>query len=455
MKTVIFSGPTLKKLDAKKILDVKYLPPAKHGDILHAVFNLKADVIGIIDGHGTNELAVWHKEILIALAKGVKIYGAAGLGAIRAVELSKFGMIGVGKIFSDLKDNILSSDDEIICNYEIKNNEFKRVSESLVNIKATFIKAIEFDLITKKEYEKVIEISRNLYYPNRTFKNIFDKLTKNISDTKRLQKLGEFVETNFVDQQNLDALELLKEIKKNKSIEKDHKFNNKYGGIYSALYHRYRPVIYKNQKFPLYYISNNVIINEKNITQLKYNAFNRQLSVLFAKVIKVRVNKDEIDKEKDNFQKKIKSKNNRELKLWIEENDLSIDDFNQLIEEEAIIRKLHKWILSRDWMQKNSKSILDYLRIENDFVKWKTKTGRREELTEDYSEEIKELFQKDDNFKELLVSHVRHNKNNKDINYFEKINDAGLSALGLKLELAKEKIVQNDIDQKLKNIFKI
>lgn len=53
----------------------------------------------MIDGEWRQALAVMHKEIVFALLQGVICVGAASIGALRAAELSRYGMIGIGKIF--------------------------------------------------------------------------------------------------------------------------------------------------------------------------------------------------------------------------------------------------------------------------------------------------------------------------------------------------------------------
>ena len=55
--------------------------------------------IAIIDGYFERMAAVWHKEILVALEKGIAVWGAASMGALRAAELAPFGMVGVGAIY--------------------------------------------------------------------------------------------------------------------------------------------------------------------------------------------------------------------------------------------------------------------------------------------------------------------------------------------------------------------
>ena len=76
------------------------MAPARQGDIWRAVRAHRPVAIGLIDGVFFHEPAVWHREILWALAEGVHVFGAASMGALRAAELEPFGMRGVGRVFA-------------------------------------------------------------------------------------------------------------------------------------------------------------------------------------------------------------------------------------------------------------------------------------------------------------------------------------------------------------------
>ncbi len=78
---------------------VAFAPPAEAGDLYRAA-RAGARVIGLVDGVFEDRPTVWHKEILLALANGVRVLGAASLGALRAAECDAFGMEGVGAIFA-------------------------------------------------------------------------------------------------------------------------------------------------------------------------------------------------------------------------------------------------------------------------------------------------------------------------------------------------------------------
>src|SRR6266566_5098836 len=109
MNSCVFLGPTMPVSDARAILDASYLPPAGCGDVYRAVMD-GATTIAIVDGFFHLRPAVRHKEIAWALSRGVRVFGAASMGALRAVEMAASGMRGVGRIFEafcrgDLEDD--------------------------------------------------------------------------------------------------------------------------------------------------------------------------------------------------------------------------------------------------------------------------------------------------------------------------------------------------------------
>ncbi|HEY0580591.1 MAG TPA: TfuA-like protein, partial [Chloroflexota bacterium] len=98
MTVYVFVGPTLPVDEARAVLEATYLPPVSQGDVYRAA-RAGARAIGIIDGYFERMPAVWHKEILWAMAEGVHVFGSSSMGALRAAELAPFGMTGVGDIF--------------------------------------------------------------------------------------------------------------------------------------------------------------------------------------------------------------------------------------------------------------------------------------------------------------------------------------------------------------------
>jgi hypothetical protein len=98
---VAFLGPSLPAAEALRIVpEVDIWPPICQGDLTTVVERLRPRAVLIVDGAFSQSLSVWHKEILHALHLGIRVVGASSTGALRAAELDRFGMEGVGEIYA-------------------------------------------------------------------------------------------------------------------------------------------------------------------------------------------------------------------------------------------------------------------------------------------------------------------------------------------------------------------
>ncbi len=213
IRIIIYLGPSLPPEEAKYILssdkkrEVVYAPPIRRGDIPKAVSE-GFGIIGIIDGVFFRESAASPREIMEVLKSDVKIYGASSMGALRASELDRYGMIGIGKIYQWYRDGTLNSDDEVALSFD--SEEFIPISEPLVNIRETIKKATNQNIISLEESEIILKSAKSLYFPERRW----DKIIKNSENAleKRLLDFSVFVKNNRVDIKKEDAMLLLKRI---------------------------------------------------------------------------------------------------------------------------------------------------------------------------------------------------------------------------------------------------
>ncbi len=162
MLGVVFTGPTISASEVRELWpEVDVQPPAARGDVLRAV---RRDVttIVLIDGYFEHRLSVWHKEILWALTRGVRVYGAASMGALRAAECAAFGMIPVGKIARQFLDGTLERDDEVAVAHASAEHGYRTASEAAVNIRET---------LTGEALDR--ELAR--FYPERRCRGAFDQ----------------------------------------------------------------------------------------------------------------------------------------------------------------------------------------------------------------------------------------------------------------------------------------
>jgi len=204
---IIFTGPSLNHDEAMTILDADYRPPIQRGDIT-AALNDNPDIIGIIDGVFHQQPAVSHREILDALKRGVTVVGGASMGALRASELDDFGMIGIGYVYNQYKNGLIESDDDVAIVINPLNLE--QLSDSLVSMEYNFKMMMDKELISEEELNKLIEASKSLFYPKRTYNSVF----KNVDiDSDKVKKLKEFLDEYGIDIKHQDAIEVIKYIK--------------------------------------------------------------------------------------------------------------------------------------------------------------------------------------------------------------------------------------------------
>ena len=209
MSIVIYTGLSLSFEDAKKMLDAEYLPPVKRGDIQDLLEKRDdIEIIGIIDGVFHQSPAVAHKEILAALKRGITVVGGASMGALRACELYPYGMIGVGNIFEDYKNGVIESDDDVAVS--LNPETYEQMSESWINMKYNFKFAVEENIISETEYNELLQISKETYYPKRSFKYVIKK--SSLNDDKKIELLS-FVKSKEFDVKNQDAIKVIEYIK--------------------------------------------------------------------------------------------------------------------------------------------------------------------------------------------------------------------------------------------------
>src|SRR5262245_27471054 len=114
MLTAVFLGPTLSIGYTRRFAraGLHFQPPAQRGDITLAA-KAGVQVVGLIDGRFGSVPSVLHKEILWAISRGCRVLGASSLGALRAAELSRYGMVGIGRIYEEYASGRIWADDEV------------------------------------------------------------------------------------------------------------------------------------------------------------------------------------------------------------------------------------------------------------------------------------------------------------------------------------------------------
>lgn len=210
-RPIIFLGPSLSIEKAKKILEADYRKPAKKGDLLQLIFN-ETKIVGLIDGYFLQDYPPTPIEVYnLVKKKETKVYGSSSLGALRAVELSKYGMIGVGKIFNLFRNGILDSDDEVAVTFT-DYSDYK--SEALIDIRYNLFLAQKMKVIDKEVKRIILRVSKQTYFPYRTYTDILDKCKQKYPHYRlQIEKFGEYIQSNRKSLKEDDAVLLLKRIR--------------------------------------------------------------------------------------------------------------------------------------------------------------------------------------------------------------------------------------------------
>jgi hypothetical protein len=207
----VFLGPTLPAAAARAELDADYLPPVSAGDVCR-VGEERPRAIGIVDGCGEGGQAVWHKEILWVMERGVHVFGAAAVGALRAAELARFGMHGTGWVYRAFSDGTLDRDDEVATAWEPGPDGYVKRSEAMVSIRRTLRAARDGGIIRAATHDALVAAGTAMFYPGRTWPRLLAAAGAGAGPAE-LDALRRWLPAGRIDQQAVDAVAMLREMR--------------------------------------------------------------------------------------------------------------------------------------------------------------------------------------------------------------------------------------------------
>jgi TfuA protein len=215
-KPIIFLGPSLSHEKARKILDADYRPPARKGDFLRlaADFDAVEMAIGFVDGvflqdYPPTPIEVYH----LARKNGVLLVGAASLGALRAVELEKFGMVGIGKIFQLYKKGKLNADDEVAVTFASE-GDYQLQSEAMIDIRYNLYLAHKKGIINEKAKNVLVRLAKETYFPHRKYMYILEEARNRYPMLEsEINSFGTYIRSNRKSLKEMDAIKLVKYLK--------------------------------------------------------------------------------------------------------------------------------------------------------------------------------------------------------------------------------------------------
>ncbi|MFP3907546.1 MAG: YcaO-like family protein [Acidimicrobiales bacterium] len=161
----VFLGPSLPVEEAREILDADYRPPIRDGDIEAAMAD-GVEVIGIIDAAFIQGYTATPTQILEALRSGVVIFGAASAGALRAVELDRYGLRGVGEIYHLYRSGF-DAEDELAVAFDPDSG--RSLTEAMINVRSVCAGARDDGIIDSDDHDRLVEAAKGVYFAHRTY----------------------------------------------------------------------------------------------------------------------------------------------------------------------------------------------------------------------------------------------------------------------------------------------
>lgn len=204
-RTCVFAGPST----AGHALDGFQLrPPATRGALIDAVrggYTRLAFIDGAIDLNDQVPL----RELREVLATpGVRLFGAASAGAIRAVQLAHCGMRGAGRVFRLFRRGVLTDSDEVFVLHAPAALRYRPLTLPLVNIRYTLRSLRRRGEIGSAEERAIAAYVQDIPWYDRDKRSVVAAVFTVCGSTRRSRVMKAF-ELAYRDVKQEDALSLL------------------------------------------------------------------------------------------------------------------------------------------------------------------------------------------------------------------------------------------------------
>jgi hypothetical protein len=418
----------------------------KEGDVVSAFYTYRPHVIGIIDGKTYPDAAVWYKDILFALDRGVAVYGAGAIGAVRAVELEMAGMIGIGDVYQRLKRMEVFGDDEVLTRCEETDEGWVRRSEPLVNLRGTFECARESGVIGPEECASLIGAAKKVFYQDRTLAAVLEMAAQKGLGADLIDRIADFTRTHYVNMQKQDAIALLHTIKGlPESINQPQDSRRESipeSFILHVLKYHDRDVEHDGIAFPLYSMAYFAVLNHPDAEGLALRARNRLLLRRLAFFLGVQTSEEETGREAMEFRKSYGLTDDAVFTRWLTENDQLREDFHNLMRENVTIRKLYEWNSFQPDRKRITKALLDELRLRDEYREYAQLTADAEKISAREKAEFVHRWRYDDP-RDLILDQLSRNPEKSHASFLRTVSLAGLTPEHLKASLVKAKMLRD------------
>ncbi len=208
-KIAVYSGLTLSEEGIRRIIPhASVRAPVKQFDLL-ADIRSGFHVVVIVDGVFHQMSAVSPSEIMVALRRGLLVYGCSSMGALRAAELHPYGMRGHGAIYEWIRRSSAFRDDYPGQIFAVEGSQLRPLSFTYVDFAFGIRRLLARRRIDRPSFAYLERTVRRLYYPDRTLPALARILLRRRPE---LVPAVEYMLTKMPSQKSLDAVETLRRV---------------------------------------------------------------------------------------------------------------------------------------------------------------------------------------------------------------------------------------------------
>ena len=368
---VVFVGPTLAVAEAQTLLPhADYRPPVAQGDIFSMLADGPPDAIGIVDGVFYQDLPVWHKEIIHALASGVAVYGAASMGALRAAECAQFGMVGVGEIFDAYARGELIDDDEVAVAHGDPESGWRPFTEPMVNLRATMRLAVGERRIPPELSRRFLDFAKRVWFPERTRQRLLEGCEAWAECDDDVAAVRRALDAAYVDQKRRDALTLLETLRERPAGKSAGRLSVEVtrSHVFDAFTERDRKVERSGTTMRLEEIARYVALHDPDYPRVYDRALDRMLVDMLAIAHGLDPSPDQVAEELRRIRARLRLSGDAALAEWLADNHVDEGWLRAHAEREARARMLRDWARIRMGKRLMVGPVLDELRLENRYA---------------------------------------------------------------------------------------
>ncbi|WP_051261551.1 TfuA-like protein [Desulfovibrio inopinatus] len=376
MNTFVFLGPSLPRQEAQALLAAHYQPPAGQGDVLSLLQTRSPDAIVIID-LDPNRFTLWAVELIHALEIGVRVYGA-GAGALLAAELQQFGASGVGQTFSSVMAGQLLDDDFVYCAHHPEQDGFARLSEPMVNLQETLKQT---ETLSPDERTLILAAAQKLPFRNRTLERVVVASKEAGLARQTAKGLALQLRQGYVDVMANDARALLVRVAQEQPVKGEAKSHLERQTLHFCP-DMYARVQRRGAEVSFTEIAAHAVLNDERFWWLSLSAFNQAAVAAMAEHFKMSVTEAEQSVERTRF---LSERGLSEAKLsdWLRDNDMRQDEFDALMQQMTLCRKMQAWFLSAKPETRGVRELMNQFRITGLYAELADATAREKRLTQE------------------------------------------------------------------------